>query len=130
VAGCGLRSRRHGAGDSQWHGSLGGPLELQDEGVFFVNGQAAATAFPDSPPTGAAPPGQIMAAEIRRHKTILGTSRQNLLERSRSVGKYPPAEPGALLSEPLKAAGRGCCATPVTVASSRNNSRGRDSFPA
>jgi hypothetical protein len=44
--------------------------------------------------------------------------------------KYPPAEPGALLSEPLKAAGRGCCATPVTVASSRNNSRGRDSFPA
>ena len=38
-------------------GSLGGPLELQDEGVFFVNGQAAATAFPDSPPTGAAPPG-------------------------------------------------------------------------
>ena len=36
-------------------GSLGGPLELQDEGVFFVNGQAAATAFPDSPPTGAAP---------------------------------------------------------------------------
>ena len=37
-------------------GSLGGPLELQDEGVFFVNGQAAATAFPDSPATGAAPP--------------------------------------------------------------------------
>jgi hypothetical protein len=38
-------------------GSLGGPLELQDEGVFFINGQAAATAFPDWPPTGAAPPG-------------------------------------------------------------------------
>jgi hypothetical protein len=36
--------------------------------------------------------------------------------------KYPPAKPGALLSEPLKAAGRGRCATPVTVASSRNNS--------
>ena len=29
-------------------GSLGGPLELQDEGSFFVNGQAAATQFPDS----------------------------------------------------------------------------------
>jgi hypothetical protein len=40
-------------------GSLGGPLELQDEGVFFVNGHAAATAFPDSPPTRAAPSGQI-----------------------------------------------------------------------
>jgi hypothetical protein len=44
-------------------GSLGGPLELQDEGVFFVNGQAAATGFPDSPPTGAArqPPGRYPA---------------------------------------------------------------------
>ena len=45
-------------------GSLGGPLELQDEGVFFVNGQAAATAFPDSPPTGASPPGQIMIDQM------------------------------------------------------------------
>src|ERR1700746_274192 len=45
-------------------GSLGGPLELQDEGVFFVNGQAAATAFPDSPPNGAAPPGQIMIDQM------------------------------------------------------------------
>ena len=45
-------------------GSLGGPLELQDEGVFFVNGQAAATAFPDSPPIGAAPPGQVMIDQM------------------------------------------------------------------
>jgi pimeloyl-ACP methyl ester carboxylesterase len=45
-------------------GSLGGPLELQDEGVFFVNGQAATTAFPDSPPTGAAPSGQIMVDQM------------------------------------------------------------------
>src|SRR6266478_2111088 len=45
-------------------GSLGGLLELQDEGGFFVNGQAAATAFPDSPPTGAAPPGQIMIDQM------------------------------------------------------------------
>jgi hypothetical protein len=45
-------------------GSLGGPLELQDEGVFFVNGQAAATAFPDSPATGAAPSGQIMIDQM------------------------------------------------------------------
>jgi len=45
-------------------GSLGGPLELQDEGVFFVNGQAAATQFPDSPATGAAPPGNIMMDQM------------------------------------------------------------------
>jgi pimeloyl-ACP methyl ester carboxylesterase len=45
-------------------GSLGGPLELADEGVFFVNGQAAATQFPDSPPTGAAPPGQVMIDQM------------------------------------------------------------------
>jgi hypothetical protein len=45
-------------------GSLGGPLELQDEGVSFVNGQEAATAFPDSPPTAAAPPGQIIIDQM------------------------------------------------------------------
>jgi pimeloyl-ACP methyl ester carboxylesterase len=45
-------------------GSLGGPLELQDEGVFFVDGQAVATAFPDSPQTGAAPPGHIMIDQM------------------------------------------------------------------
>ena len=45
-------------------GSLGGPLELQDEGVFFVDGQAAATQFPDSPATGAAPPGNIMMDQM------------------------------------------------------------------
>ena len=45
-------------------GSLGGPLELQYEGVFFVNGRAAATAFPDSPQTGAASPGQVMIDQM------------------------------------------------------------------
>jgi pimeloyl-ACP methyl ester carboxylesterase len=57
-------------------GSLGGPLELQDEGVFFVNGQAVRTEFPDSPPTGTAPPGQIlmdqMYVQYRIPKTVSG----------------------------------------------------------
>jgi pimeloyl-ACP methyl ester carboxylesterase len=57
-------------------GSLGGPLELQDEGVFFVNGQIATTDFPDSPATGATPPGQIMIDQMyvqyRIPKTVSG----------------------------------------------------------
>ena len=57
-------------------GSLGGPLELQDEGVFFVNGQTATTESPDSPATGAAPAGQItidqMYVQYRVPKTISG----------------------------------------------------------
>jgi hypothetical protein len=42
--------------------------------------------------------------------------------------EYPLAEPGALLSEPLEAAGRDRCATPVAVASSRNNSKDHNFF--
>jgi pimeloyl-ACP methyl ester carboxylesterase len=57
-------------------GSLGGPLELQDEGVFFVNGQTATTSFPDTPATGAATPGQItvdqMYVQYRIPKTVSG----------------------------------------------------------
>ncbi|HEY6258041.1 MAG TPA: hypothetical protein VIY51_19835 [Xanthobacteraceae bacterium] len=57
-------------------GSLGGPLELQDEGVFFVNGQVATTNNPDTPPTGAATPGQItvdqMYVQYRIPKTVSG----------------------------------------------------------
>ena len=57
-------------------GSLGGPLELQDEGVFFVNAQTTTTNFPDTPATGAATPGQItidqMYVQYRIPKTIAG----------------------------------------------------------
>jgi pimeloyl-ACP methyl ester carboxylesterase len=57
-------------------GSLGGPLELQDEGVFFVNAQTTTTEFPDTPATGAATPGQItidqMYVQYRIPKTIAG----------------------------------------------------------
>jgi pimeloyl-ACP methyl ester carboxylesterase len=57
-------------------GSLGGPLELQDEGSFFVGGQIAQTNFPDAPATGAATPGQIMINQMyvqyRIPKTVSG----------------------------------------------------------
>jgi hypothetical protein len=42
--------------------------------------------------------------------------------------KYPPAKPGALLSEPLNAVAEVAGATPVTVASSRNNPEVATSF--
>jgi pimeloyl-ACP methyl ester carboxylesterase len=57
-------------------GSLGGPLELQDEGVFYVNGQVATTNFPDTPATGPSTPGQItidqMYVQYRIPKTVAG----------------------------------------------------------
>jgi len=57
-------------------GSLGGPLELQDEGVFFVNGQIATTNNPDTPATGPATPGQItidqMYVQYRIPKIVAG----------------------------------------------------------
>ena len=57
-------------------GSLGGPLELQDEGVFFVNAQTTTSNFPDTPATGAAMPGEItidqMYVQYRIPKTIAG----------------------------------------------------------
>jgi pimeloyl-ACP methyl ester carboxylesterase len=53
-------------------GSLGGPLELQDEGVFYINGQATPTNF--SGPAGAEGSGQIitdqMYVQYRIPKTV------------------------------------------------------------
>jgi pimeloyl-ACP methyl ester carboxylesterase len=57
-------------------GSLGGPLELQDEGVFYVNGKTAMTSFGDAPATGAPSAGEItvdqMYVQYRIPKTISG----------------------------------------------------------
>jgi pimeloyl-ACP methyl ester carboxylesterase len=57
-------------------GSLGGSLELQDEGVFFVNGHVAHTDFGDAPATGTPSAGQItvdqMYVQYRIPKTIAG----------------------------------------------------------
>ena len=56
-------------------GSLGGPLELQDEGVFFVNAQTTTTNFPDSA-TNTPTPGQItvdqMYVQYRIPKNVTG----------------------------------------------------------
>jgi len=56
-------------------GSLGGPLELQDEGVFFVNAQTATTSFPESA-TNTPTPGEItidqMYVQYRIPKTVSG----------------------------------------------------------
>jgi len=53
-------------------GSLGGPLELQDEGIFYINGQVTQTNF--SGPPGAAGAGEIitdqMYVQYRIPKTI------------------------------------------------------------
>jgi pimeloyl-ACP methyl ester carboxylesterase len=43
-------------------GSLGGPLELQDEGVFYINGHATPTNFSGAPPAEAA--GNIMTDQM------------------------------------------------------------------
>src|SRR5437879_645189 len=55
-------------------GSLGGPLELQDEGVFYINGQVATTNFSGAPPAEAS--GQItidqMYVQYRIPKTVSG----------------------------------------------------------
>src|SRR5712691_11993808 len=57
-------------------GSLGGPLELADEGSFFVNGQLAMSSHPGTPVTGAAQPGHItinqMYVQFRIPKTVSG----------------------------------------------------------
>ena len=56
-------------------GSLGGPLELQDEGVFYVNAHTTHTSFPDSASATPAP-GEItidqMYVQYRIPKTISG----------------------------------------------------------
>jgi pimeloyl-ACP methyl ester carboxylesterase len=55
-------------------GSLGGPLELQDEGVFYVNGHVTETSF--SGQAGAEGPGEIMTDQMyvqyRIPKTVSG----------------------------------------------------------
>jgi pimeloyl-ACP methyl ester carboxylesterase len=57
-------------------GSLGGVLELQDEGSFFVGGQPITSAHLGTGPAGPTPPGQIMVGKMyvqfRIPKTISG----------------------------------------------------------
>jgi pimeloyl-ACP methyl ester carboxylesterase len=57
-------------------GSLGGLLELQDEGSFFVGGQRITSAHLGSGPAGPTPPGEVMVGQMyvqfRIPKTIGG----------------------------------------------------------
>jgi hypothetical protein len=56
--------------------TLGGPLELSDEGSFFIGGQAVTTNFADAPASGAPPQGLVsvgqMYVQFRIPKTITG----------------------------------------------------------
>src|SRR4051812_47351388 len=65
-----------GSGSIVMAGSLGGPLELMDEGSFFVGGQPATSSHPGTPAVGAAQPGQItvrqMYVQYRIPKTVSG----------------------------------------------------------
>ncbi|HEX4556878.1 MAG TPA: lysophospholipase, partial [Xanthobacteraceae bacterium] len=65
-----------GSGSMVMAGSLGGPLELTDEGSFFVGGQPAMSSHPGTPAVGAAQPGQItvrqMYVQYRIPKTVSG----------------------------------------------------------
>ncbi len=57
-------------------GSLGGPLELQDDGSFFIGGRTITSANPGIGPAGPTPPGQItvgqMYVQFRIPKTVTG----------------------------------------------------------
>jgi pimeloyl-ACP methyl ester carboxylesterase len=65
-----------GSGSIVMAGSLGGPLELMDEGSFFVGGQLATSSHPGTPAVGAAQPGQItvkqMYVQYRIPKSVSG----------------------------------------------------------
>src|SRR3954470_17709239 len=57
-------------------GTLGGPLELQDEGSFFIGGHMARSEFPGTPGTRGGGRGQIMikqmSLQFRTPKTVSG----------------------------------------------------------
>ena len=63
-------------GGTSMAGSLGGPLELQDEGSFFVNGQQVQSSHPGTSAFSAPAPGTItvnqMYVQYRIPKTITG----------------------------------------------------------
>src|SRR5262245_19178350 len=51
-------------GGTAMAGSLGGPLELQDEGSFFVNGETATSSHPGAPTAGPSVPGTITVNQM------------------------------------------------------------------
>src|SRR2546421_11932439 len=63
-------------GASALAGSLGGPLELADEGSFFVNARTTTSSHPGTPAVGPSVPGTIttgqMYVQYRIPKTVSG----------------------------------------------------------
>src|SRR5262245_65815266 len=57
-------------------GTLGGPLELADDGSFFIGGQMVRSEFPGTPGVGGGGPGSIMInqmyVQFRIPKTVGG----------------------------------------------------------
>src|SRR5262245_5687238 len=51
-------------GGTAMAGSLGGPLELQDEGSFFVNGETTTSSHPGTPVVGPSVPGTITVNQM------------------------------------------------------------------
>ncbi|HEU0204947.1 MAG TPA: lysophospholipase [Burkholderiaceae bacterium] len=50
--------------------TIGGPLNLADEGMFFVNGQAIVSKYPGVSPTGAVKPGTVVVNQMYVHYRI------------------------------------------------------------
>jgi len=50
--------------------SLGGPLTLADEGIFFVGGKPKVSNFPGMSPAGPVPPGTVMVDQMYVHYRI------------------------------------------------------------
>lgn len=58
------------AGSTAGETSLGGPLLLKDEGMFFVNGRAVATDYPNAPGAGAPAPGSVVTHQMYVHYRV------------------------------------------------------------
>jgi pimeloyl-ACP methyl ester carboxylesterase len=59
-----------GAVSTSWAASLGGPLNLADEGSFFVGGRSAVSRFPGVSPAGPVPPGTVTVDQMYVHYRI------------------------------------------------------------
>jgi pimeloyl-ACP methyl ester carboxylesterase len=69
------------AQESWWqkrHGSLGGPMLLADEGVFFVNTKVITSNYPTAPATGAPVPGSFVINQMYVHYRIPASRRHRL----------------------------------------------------
>lgn len=55
---------------ASWAAALGGPLNVADEGVFFVGGRNAVSRFPGVSPAGPVPPGTVTVDQMYVHYRI------------------------------------------------------------